>query len=128
MAFVRWTFYDPTVDETYQVEVNPKDGFTPGIERTFTKKPTSAPTEGRVIIFEGGRKPQDVEWTGTILTEAYLDALTDWAGRNHQIRVSDDLGRQFWILFESFVPKRAATRNYPWRHTYTAKATVFASD
>jgi hypothetical protein len=123
MAVVRWQFQDLTLLETYTFPVNPKDGFTPGVQKNITRSSTVAP-DGLTLVWEGTDKPQDVKWSGVILTQAHLDAFTLWAQKRHQIEVTDDLGRVFIIYIESFVPTRAYKTNYPWRHTYEITATI----
>jgi hypothetical protein len=63
-------------------------------------------------------------FSGTILTENEYNALIQWADERKQVRLTDDLGRQFWIYITSFVPTRQLKRNSPWFFTYNAEATI----
>lgn len=121
-AVVRWTFYDPLVPETYTFEINPKEGGTPVYKRNFAYRTTAA-QDGRTIVFEGRDQPQQITWSGIILTEAHLNAYITWYGKKNQIQLTDDLGRTFWIVIESFEPKRTYSRNF-WRHEYSVTATI----
>lgn len=123
MAVVRWTFYDPGTDETWQVPLNPSDGGSPGYKRNFTYQNTSAP-DGKTLVFEGRADPQTLEFSGTLLTEAHLATFVEWWEKRNQILITDDLFRQFWVVIEEFSPKRKRAIHYPWRHEYTVKATI----
>lgn len=120
---VRWTFYDPTVPETYTFPINPNDGGTPGIAKNITTEVTAAP-DGSAIIFEGRPSPQTVTFDGTILDQSHLENLITWFSKEHQVRLTDDLGRQYWVYLTSFTPKRVRAATRPWKHTYSAEATI----
>lgn len=123
MAVVRWVFEDPVTLETQQFEVNPKEGGSPGFEKTFQFHETTAPG-GKTLIFEGADVPQTLSFQGTILSESQYDMFTEWWSKRYQISVTDDLGRQFTILIKSFKPDRVRARSHPWKHTYTVEAAV----
>lgn len=118
---VRWTFYDPVTVETYTMQVNPKEGGTPGLKKNVNYKATTAAT-GRVLAFEGRDEPRMFDWSGTILTEQHLMDLTEWFNKRRQIQLTDDLGRQYWIYITDFTPKRERAVHHPWKHSYTMKA------
>lgn len=120
---VRWTLHDPTVPETYTFHVNPNAGGTPGITKNLTTEVTAAP-DGSAIIFEGRPEPQTLSFSGVILEQAHLDALMTWFQKEHQLRLTDDLGRQYWVYLKSFTPTRERARSHAWKHTYTAEATI----
>jgi hypothetical protein len=120
---VRWTFYDIVDDVTYVFEINPSDGGTPAYKKHVTYTNTTAPN-GKTLMFEGSREAQVLEWTGTILEQTHLEALAAWWSRSHQLRLTDDLGRTFYIVITDFEPKRIRNAQRPWKHTYTMRATV----
>lgn len=121
MAVVRWHFFDPETSDDYELEVNPNEGGTPGRNRRYTYKATAG---GRTLVYQAEEEPKKYSISGAILTEAQLDSFNDWFDKERQIRITDDLGRQFWVVFESFQPRRQKTVTAPWRHTYTLEATV----
>lgn len=123
MAVVRWRFYDPLVPETYIFDINPNEGGTPAFKKNVAYQNTAAPN-GRTLMFEGRDEYQTFSFSGTILIEAHYNAFLYWWQKRHQIHVTDDLGRQFWIYITTFDPKRVRAAHHPWKHTYTCEATV----
>lgn len=123
MAVTRWVFEDPVTLATYNFEVNPSDGGSPQYSKNISYSSTSAPG-GKVIVFEGRDKPLTLEFSGVILTQAHYDAFVTWFQKRYQVNVTDDLGRQFSIIIESFSPKRERAVHSPWKHSYSVSATV----
>lgn len=123
MSVVRWVFRDPSTLETYQFAVNPSEGGAPSYNKTAVYTKTSAP-DGKVIRFEGRDEPSQLAFSGTLFSEEEFDAFVRWWDKRYQIQVEDDLGRQFYIQIDSFVPTRVRARNYPWKHTYQVAATI----
>ena len=118
---LRWTFYDPTGPETYTFDINPREGGTPSESRSFTFEKTVDPN-GRAIVFEGRKDPRVISFSGTILEQGHLEAFQSWVNRPRQIRIADDLGRSFWVVFRRFEPRRRRSALYPWRHDYSVEA------
>lgn len=125
MAVTRWTFYDAVANETYQFAVNPSEGGSPQNNKSISYQSTTAPN-GKTIIFEGKDQPQTLEFSGTILTQAHYQTFLDWFQKRNQILVTDDLGRQMYIYITSFEPKRERAHSYPWKHSYSMKATILS--
>jgi len=119
----RWTFYDPFLAETYEFEVNPKEGGTPARKRNMTFQSTAA-ANGRTLAFEGRPDPPQIAFSGVLLTEAQLNAFDEWFFKSNQILLTDDLGRTSWVVFTEFTPKRERAVHFPWKHSYTATCTV----
>lgn len=120
---VRWQFFDPVLDETLTMELNPNSGGSPSFDKTITEEATTAP-DGQTIIFEGQDPPQKLEWSGVILTQTHYEAYATWYQKRRQIKLTDDLGREFWIYITSFAPKRVRKRTVPWFHEFTCRATI----
>lgn len=120
---VRWIFFDLVNDDEYTFEINPDAGGTPGYVKHVTSTSTTAPN-GKTLLFEGSREAQVLDWSGTILYETQFNAFVEWWTKEHQIRLTDDLGRVFYIIITDFVPKRIRNAQRPWKHSYTAKATI----
>lgn len=120
---VRWTFYDPTGPTTYNFPINPNEGGSPELRKTISYQNTSAP-DGKVLVFEGRDSPPTMSFSGTLLTEAQYEAFETWFQKRRQIKITDDLDREYWIYITSYAPKRVRARNYPWKHTYQIEATI----
>lgn len=120
---VRWTFEDPNTLESWTVPINPNEGGSPGLQRNIQYQSTCAP-DGKVVTFEGRDLPQTLEFSGVILTQEHLDLFVTWFEKRYQLSLTDDLGRQYMIVFDTFTPKRERAHSYPWKHSYTASATI----
>ena len=113
----RWVFTDNVAPETYTVDVNPNEGGTPPIERSFTYSSTPGPG-GPSIAFEGRDRPRKFSISGCILMESHLVAFQNWFTKEYQVKITDDLNREFWIYITDLEFERNQTRRYPWRHTF----------
>lgn len=120
---VRWSFYDPSTVETYTFPINPSEGGTPTRQKQFVYQSTSAP-DGKTIVFEGRQQPKRINFSGTVLDEAHYTALNTWFDHHNQIRLTDDLGRQFYIVIEQLDMTRKRNASTPWKHDYKVAATV----
>lgn len=120
---LRWSIFDPTNNSTTAFEVNPAEGGTPAYKKTITYQKTSAPN-GRTIVFEGRDEPLTIKFSGTILYESQYTQFLDWFNTRHQVKLTDDLGREFWIYFTSFDATRKRAVSHPFKHTYNVEATV----
>lgn len=124
MAIVnRWTFYDPINLTTYTFEVNPDEGGSPTMAKTVTYQNTAAP-DGKTLVFEGRDQPPMIRFSGKILTEDQYDAMMEWFSKRHQIEMTDDLERSYWVYITSFNPTRIRARSHPWKHSYEVEATI----
>jgi hypothetical protein len=119
----RWTIYDPTNATTTAFEVNPSEGGTPARKKTITYQNTSAPN-GKVIVFEGRDEPQAIKFSGTILYESQYTQFLNWFNTRHQVLLTDDLNRQYWIYITSFDATRQRAVQHPWKHSYNIEATI----
>lgn len=120
---IGWKFYDPVEDEEYEWEINPNSGGYPNRSKSIAYEATAGPN-GQTLAYEGRESPASMSFSGVILTEAHFDTLTNWYLKKNQIKLTDDLGREFWIYIKSFNPSRVRSAKYPWRHTYTIEAIV----
>ena len=123
MARVAWVFSDPVSLDSYSFEINPVEGPNLSYVKTFQYTNTSAP-DGKVIVFEGRDNPQKFVCSGTLLSEAQLNALVSWWDRRNQIDVTDDLGRTFSIIIESLETTRQRAIHHPWKHAWNLTATI----
>lgn len=121
----RWIFEDPSASETYTWEINPRDGGSPQYEKTINYQNTTAP-DGKTVIFEGLDKPLELEWSGVILSQDHYETLIEWFEKRRQIKLTDDLGRIYWVYITAFLPSRRRAVGRPYKHDYTMKATVLS--
>lgn len=120
---VPWVFQDVTTGDEYEFAINPVDASVPSLTKSVTTQYTAA---GIPINWEGRPVPQTISFSGTILTEEHLNIMITWVEKSTQVNLSDDLGRRYWIYVTSFSPTRQYSPQYPWRHEYSAEATVLS--
>lgn len=120
---VPWTFIDSTEEDEYEFAVNPLDASIPGLEKTVNTKYTAA---GTPINTEGRPLPQTFTFSGTILYEEHFNKMNEWFEKSTQVMLRDDLLRTYWVIINEFNPTRRYVSQYPWRHEYSATATVLS--
>lgn len=123
MASHRWKLYDPVDGVEIRFPINPREGALPALERTISSIATAAP-DGRSLIFEGQQTPQEFSFTGAILSKDHYDFMVNWFNKRRQMRVTDDLGNQWWLMLKSFTPSRKRSHSHPWAADYDAVALV----
>lgn len=120
MARIPWVFTDTVTAETYEFEINPREGGSPAFAKGFTQQTTTAGgTAGRTLLFEGADAPTAFDANGTLLTEAQYDALVEWYTKRVPIELLDDLGRTWFIYITALDFKRTPKPSHPWRHTFS---------
>lgn len=119
----RWTLYDPATDTTRTFLVNPNAGGTPAYKKNLTFVATAAP-QGQTLAFQGRADPQYHDVSGTLLTEAEFNFFVAAYNTQNQMLLTDDLGRQFWVVVTEFTPVRVRAATAPWKHTYSLKALI----
>lgn len=120
---VKWRFIDPVDSTEQQFEVNPNSGGNPTKERKMTARSTVV-AGGRTIKFEGNVSPDKIQFSGLILNEVQLNLYMTWFEKLHQVQLIDDLGRSFYVMMDTFAPKRVRNGRNFWRHTFDATLTV----
>lgn len=119
----KWQFWDPIASETYVFPINPNAGGTPTRAKSLAIEKTAAP-DGKAILFEGREDPRKISVSGAILEEAELNAFYAWYDKRHQVRLTDDLGRQFWVYITNFSATRDRRQSHPWHHSYQMEMTI----
>lgn len=114
----RWIFADIGGGETYTLDVNPNAGGSPTFAKAMTYASPSGPN-ANVVKFEGRDAPLNYAISGTVLTEAQYTAFNSWAAKKNQIKITDDLAREFWVRILGLTWTRAQTRQHLWRHTFS---------
>lgn len=84
---------------------------------------TGANTVSTVLI-EGPANPITVDLEGTVHTEAGFLQLESWFSSTSEIRIVDDLNRNWLLLIEKFTPRREYKPFVPWFHRWSASAVV----
>ena len=115
MARTAWVFTDPVTSATYNWEINPYEGGTPGIRKNILTKSTAA-SDGQAILQEGRDDVQELTVTGHLLSEELLAAMKTWANKRYPVLLTDDLGRQFRIYITAVEFDRERSVNRVWRH------------
>ncbi len=120
---VPWIFKDVVSNDEYEFAINPNTADVPSHKKRISTQYTAA---GAAINFEGRPEPQTFSFSGTILSEDHYNIMVEWTSKKTQINLSDDLGRKYWIYITNFSPTRNYSSQFPWRHEYTAQATVIS--
>lgn len=125
----KWVFTDyfqkgPT-PYAYTWEVNPNDGGSPEIAKNMTILQNVGPNRINLVM-EGQSSVPTLSFSGVILTQTHYETLELWFDRRVMIRLTDDLGRNFYGVFSKFSPKRSRRASNVWYHTYDAEFTVTA--
>ena len=120
---VPWVLQEIHDPDLYEFAVNPLDVQMSGIRKTFTTQKTS---NGKNVVSQGRNQVQTMSFSGTILTEIHLEILREWMRKEKQVSITDDLGQQTWVYFTRFSPTRRYSPQYPWRHEYSAEATILS--
>lgn len=123
MPVVKWRFYDPIADEEYVFDINPNEGGTPSRRKSISYQSTAAPG-GKTLIFEGQDEVPQLEFSGVALDMAQVDAFDAWFEKRHQIRVTNDRGKSYWVYITEFTPTRKRAVSHPDKHDYRIAATI----
>ena len=120
MARIPWRFYDPVDLVEYAFEINPIGGGVPDRRKNVSARKTTAPgAEGKTLLFEGADEVPNVSISNVVLSETQYTAFETWFDKRHQIRLTDDLNRSWWIYITGLKLERERSVQYPWRHKYT---------
>lgn len=117
MSVVKWEIYNPVTEETTRFDMNPAEGGSPSYNKNMTYNDRSGPNSG-IIAFEGEPAPLEYEVSGVLLQESQYNFFKNIWDLQHQVRLTDDLGRVFWIYVTSVQFRRIRRANHPWAHEY----------
>jgi hypothetical protein len=125
---IAWELYDPITDETYYMPVNPyEDGGSHAINRTVNYAARSGMYLNdagvdciSTILSYSQRNFETFNYVGKTYNELEHGTLEDWVNKDYPIYLTDDLGRIWLVMLESFVIRRLPTmKNKPFKHEYT---------
>jgi len=120
---VRWTFTDDVLSQSYTVPINPNQGGTPNFVKTLTRRNTAGPN-GDILTFEGRDQAETLNFSGIIVDEEHLDAFLTWFDKEYQIKITDDLSREYWVYINNFAITRSWMRRSKARHEFTMSCTI----
>lgn len=109
--------------EQYVMEINPNDGGAASIQKNILMNQTVGPNRVN-ILQEGTSQAPTLNFSGVILTQAQLEAMERWFDRRVFIKLTDDLGREYYGVFSKFAPKRQRRASNFWYHLYDAEFTI----
>lgn len=121
---VRWKFDDvwhkgPT-PYSWTVDINPNEGGSPTVTKTLTVSQNQGPRRG-IILQEGHQSVPVLSFSGVMLTQQHYETFELWYSKRILLDLTDDLGRKFRGILNSFAPTRTRRAFNPWFHTYTAE-------
>lgn len=123
-------FIDPRTGDEYLWQINHDEEDGTGRERPVESSQNVAGT--RTIQTQGDLTPLKLRYSGSILTQAQLDAFWDWFHRceTQTIWFRDVADDEYEVTISSFIPKRVRVASNsrqldkPWKWTYTIEMTV----
>lgn len=111
--------------DSYTFLINPNDGGAATIQKSISMTQTVGPNRVN-ILQEGQNQAPTLDFSGFILEQTQLEALETWYDRRTLIKVTDDLGREYYGVFNKFTPKRIRRASNFWYHQYEAEFTLSA--
>lgn len=117
MALVRWTLWDPNINQTFTFHLNPSEGGDFGIDKNFGWTETLAP-DGDPIFYQGQNNPQETSVKGVFLSLEQRNNMMAWAGKNTQLKLTNDLGEEMWIYIRKLTPRRKHVVSRPYKADY----------
>lgn len=109
--------------DRYVFEINPNDNGALTIIKSILMTQTTGPNRVN-ILQEGTNQAPLLDFSGIILTQQQLEAMELWFDRRVFLKVTDDLGREYYGVFSTFTPKRVRHASNFWYHTYDAEFTI----
>ena len=120
-----WSLYDPALDETWVMPINPDQMTTPHKRRDFRYAYGIRKNVDRIRSVVEKPAPVMWEWGGVIRSEAHHEEYVRWARKPGEVHVSDHLGRTFEVFIESLdLQERQPALTVPWRFRYTVRAMI----
>jgi hypothetical protein len=117
MAGPRWRFEDFLSLDEYEFEINPLQGGTPAYSKSIIAQSTAA-AGGKVLLFEGRDEPGVMTISGTLRSEDQLNKFQFWYDKRNQVKIFDDLGREFHVYISKFSATRVKAFQAPWKHEW----------
>lgn len=119
----RWKVYDPYTADEWTFAMNPSEVVQPDQKKNVSSIGTTA-SDGRTIMYEGQKPPDELSWKGVILSRAERDIFLLWFAKPYQLRLTDDLGEEYWVYLDKFTPRRKRVVNRELKIEYDMHAFV----
>ena len=124
MSRTAWSLKTEDEVEVFFFEVNPKvDSGSLGVSKGISYSVAAGPS-GRAVVHETIDGPQQVSYSGVLLSQSQYDDLIEWCSKEEPLILTDDLGQSSLIFFKSLEYTRAPKRHYPFRHEFSFTAYV----
>lgn len=124
MSRTAWTLKTEDEVEVLSFEVNPKvDSGSFGISKGVSYLVAAGPS-GSAVVHETIDDPQQVSYSGVLLSQSQYDDLIEWCSKEEPLILTDDLGQSSLIFLNSLEYTRAPKRHYPFRHEFSFTAYV----
>lgn len=120
---VRWKFFDPILDQEFVFTFNPSEVSLPSYEKNITSRQTTA-SDGKAILFESQANVLEIGFNGVLFEESDYDWFLTWFNKKYQVKLTDDLGNEFWCYLTSFSSDRRRSFHHDWCMDYKAKAVI----
>jgi hypothetical protein len=135
MSRIAWTFYDPNLDVTYSLPINPNNeqssrsvqksqGFAVAAGRYDDPSATPSSYNNVTLIYEGPDEINRFSFSGTLYDQTQYNNFVYWSEKTNMIHITDDLDRTFEVYIVSFSTERRRSRKFPWKHNYTMETIV----
>lgn len=126
MARIPWYFHDPVLDETYAWPVNPSEDNGSNTISKASKFQVQAGMHRNsagiddisTIMMQGGKDLESFSYSGNIYNQQQLEAFEYWCEKDYAVELTDDLGRTWSVLIESFSTQRVRSNQNPYKHSY----------
>jgi hypothetical protein len=132
MSRIAWIFYDPVLDESYSLPVNPNsDNSSIGISKNIPYSVSSASYKSSntnyqnvSVILDTVDEVKRFIFSGLIYSETEFNNFLYWANKQNYIEITDDLSRTFQVYIKSFKLERVRSARFPWKHKYSMETVV----
>lgn len=109
--------------ETYVWDINPNDGGAVTIIKNILMTQNTGPNRVN-ILQEGVNQAPLLDFSGVILDQGQLEMMERWFNKRVFLKLTDDLGREYYGVFSTWTPKRQRRASNFWYHSYDAEFTV----
>lgn len=120
MARVAWTMTDESTGTpvVYEFQINPNEFDPPNRRAQITATTTTAPN-GITIVMQGRDQPRTGRMSGLVNTATQKNQLTSWFNKWYPIILTDDLGNDYEVIWQSVSWTRLRRAINPHRYDYT---------
>lgn len=127
----RWSWYDPALDETWDMERNPDQMTTPHApknSKVFSRSIGGLNSVGNGVsrVLQFRQAPMEWQFSGNVRTEAMHDLLQTWTKKGQRLQITDHLLRTWEVRISALdIEEQRINARNAWRFRYTVKATIY---